>query len=126
MLIKVAGYGFILNKDSYIRNYWNVLDFIIVVTSIQTMFFGISFSVNSIRAIRVLRPLRTITKIKALKMIVRTLFAAIPLVFDSIIMLTTALFVFAILGTQLFNGALKKNCINISNGISNNVLCLND
>lgn len=124
--IKIFSYGFIWRKGSYLRDLWNILDFIIVVTSVLTLFFDLGFSVNSLRAIRVLRPLRTITKIKALKMIVRTLFAAIPLVVDSIIMLAGVVFVYAILGTQIFCGVLKRNCINIETGVDLKFLCSNN
>ena len=33
MLLKVIGMGFIIPKGAYLRDYWNILDFIIVVTS---------------------------------------------------------------------------------------------
>ena len=31
-LLKVIALGFVLHSDSYLRNGWNVLDFIVVVT----------------------------------------------------------------------------------------------
>lgn len=35
-LLKIIAYGFAFNgKDSYIRNSWNVLDFVIVVSSVS-------------------------------------------------------------------------------------------
>lgn len=30
MVIKICGLGFILNKNSYARDAWNILDFVIV------------------------------------------------------------------------------------------------
>ena len=34
-LLKVIAYGFMMNgKDSYLRNIWNLLDFIIVISSV--------------------------------------------------------------------------------------------
>lgn len=33
MLLKIIGMGFILNKGAYLRDYWNILDFVIVITS---------------------------------------------------------------------------------------------
>ena len=67
----------------------------------------LGFSVNSLRAIRVLRPLKTITKVKALKMIVSTLFYSFSLVMDSLYILLFVIVVFSIAGTQLFTGVLK-------------------
>jgi len=33
MTLKILGFGFILNKNAYLRDYWNVLDFIIVFSA---------------------------------------------------------------------------------------------
>jgi len=30
MLIKIFAHGFVLNKNSYLRSFWNVFDFIII------------------------------------------------------------------------------------------------
>jgi len=55
MILKVITYGFILNgKNSYILNYWNILDFIIVIFS----FIGIFFSSSEMKKIKILRVLR--------------------------------------------------------------------
>lgn len=106
-------YGFLFNEKAYLRDWWNLLDFVIVVTSLLPLFIDISFSVNSLRAIRVLRPLKTITKIKALKMIVSTLFYSFSLVMDSLYILLFVMIVFSIAGTQLFSGVMKNRCIEL-------------
>ncbi len=111
MTLKIVAFGFIFNKGAYLRDLWNVLDFIIVVTSLLPLFMTIGFSVNSLRAVRVLRPLKTITKVKALKMIVRTLFLSFSLVLDSLYILVFIMVIFAIAGCQLFGGSLKNRCI---------------
>jgi len=33
MLLKIMGMGFIMSKGSYLRDTWNILDFVIVITS---------------------------------------------------------------------------------------------
>ena len=75
--------GFILNKGSYLRDSWNILDFTIVITSFISAFSsgGGGGSLASLRALRILRPLRTISTIKALKDILITLFSAINVKF---------------------------------------------
>lgn len=104
MLIKVFSSGFVLGNGAYLRNSWNLLDFIVVVTSvIPLLSANIGFNITSLKAIRVLRPLRAITKFNSLKMIVKTLFAAMPLVFDSIMLLLLVILAFSVLGMQLFN-----------------------
>jgi hypothetical protein len=116
MCFKIMAYGFIFNQGAYLRDTWNILDFVIVVTSLMPLFMTVNFSVNSLRAIRVLRPLKTITKVKVLKMIVRTLFLSFSLVLDSLYILVFVIIVFAIAGTQLFGGDLKNNCIHLPTG----------
>ena len=32
MVVKIVADGFILHKDSYLRNPWNIMDFIVVVS----------------------------------------------------------------------------------------------
>ena len=33
MSLKIFGLGFYFNKNSYLKEYWNIIDFIIVVTA---------------------------------------------------------------------------------------------
>ena len=40
MVLKILGLGFIFGKNSYLKDSWNVLDFVIVVTSLMTVFGG--------------------------------------------------------------------------------------
>jgi hypothetical protein len=126
MVTKICAFGFILNKGSYLRDLWNILDFIIVLTSLLPLIISIGFSVNALRAIRVLRPLRTITKVKALKMIVKTLFNSFSLVMDSLCILFMVMGIFAIAGMQLFGGYLKYRCMVEATGVLSATLCQND
>jgi hypothetical protein len=123
MGLKILAYGFIFNPGSYLRDAWNILDFVIVVTSLLPFFITLSFSVNSLRAIRVLRPLKTITKVKVLKMIVKTLFLSFSLVLDSLYVLLFVMIIFAIAGLQLFSGVLKNRCIEEATGILSDTYC---
>ena len=82
MILKIMGLGFIMNKGSYLRDSWNVLDFLIVITSYIPIFIklqgqveevnsevgpqtdqGSSFDFSSLRTFRVMRPLKTISSI---------------------------------------------------------------
>lgn len=38
MIIKIMGLGFVFNEGSYLRDSWNTLDFVIVVSSYPTLF----------------------------------------------------------------------------------------
>lgn len=66
-VIKIIVMGFISGPRSYLKDPWNILDFIIVCFSILTWimeslnFMDISF-VRGFRALRALRPLRVVSK----------------------------------------------------------------
>lgn len=98
--LKILGLGFVFVKGSYLRDAWNILDFVIVASSFVPLIMGGGSGVNlsSLRSLRVLRPLRTISTIKALKKILQTLFAALPNLMNSIIILLFFYLVFAIAG----------------------------
>ena len=70
MVIKVIVYGFMLNgKDAYMKNGWNIMDFIIVTFSLISIAFSdIDLEVfKALRIMRVLRPLRMISRNPGLK-----------------------------------------------------------
>lgn len=80
-LLKIVAMGLLFNKDAYLRDSWNILDFTIVLTSFISAFSGSGGSnLASLRALRILRPLRTISTIKALKNILNTLFSAMNVI----------------------------------------------
>ena len=64
-LTKIVVLGFVFNgKQSYLRDYWSIIDFLTVVTSLASFFgpresTGLSFF-KVFRVIRFLRPLRII------------------------------------------------------------------
>ena len=73
-IMKILALGFISNgEESYLRNYWNTLDFIIVIISVRfflnsAQILSIVFedldlnALKAIRIFRVLRPLRLIAR----------------------------------------------------------------
>ena len=103
--------GFFFGKDAYIKDSWNILDFVIVVTSLMTLGTpeepaatsaeqedDSGFNVAAFRAFRVMRPLRTISSIKGLKVLMSALISAIPLLGDTLTILFGFFLTFAIAG----------------------------
>lgn len=81
-IVKIIALGFAFTgKTSYIRNPWNILDFVIVVSALLGAIAGdaikISF-IKSLRILKVLRPLRIIAKRPALKIAIISLGKSIP------------------------------------------------
>ncbi len=53
MSLKILGMGFLFNKKSYLRDRWNILDFIIVSTSLLTYAVGnTGVNLSSLRTLR--------------------------------------------------------------------------
>jgi hypothetical protein len=118
MAMKILGYGFILPKKSYLRDSWNILDFVIVISGYFSLVFsGGSANLKVLRSFRVLRPLRTISGIEGLKVLVSALLSALPLLRDTILVLLFFFIIFAIAGLQLWTGILKNRCINEKTGV---------
>jgi len=71
MLLKIFGLGFIFDKGAYLRDYWNFMDIIIVITSWIPIIVGVEGSNFTVfRTLRILRPLRTIKNIRSLRRII--------------------------------------------------------
>ena len=100
MCLKIIGLGFSFDKNAYLRDMWNILDFIIVFKAWLPRYIagGSSNNFSSLRVLRVLRPLRTISTIKSLRVILTSLFSAIRLLLDSMIVLLFFFLIFAIAG----------------------------
>jgi hypothetical protein len=72
-----------------------------------------------------MRPLRTITSIKGLKVLITALFAAMPLLRDTLLILMFFFVVFSIACLQLLAGVLKNRCVSIQTGAPHpdDILC---
>lgn len=120
MFLKIVGLGFVMDEKSYLRDSWNILDFIIVISSyIPKIVEATSAAaaehlhvhevgrkaessrqveLTALRSFRVMRPLRTISSIKGLKLIMASLFAAAPLLKGTLMILMFFFIIFAIAG----------------------------
>ena len=116
MVLKIVGLGFVFNKGAYLRDSWNILDFVIVVSAYLQLAISSGANLSVLRSFRVLRPLRTISGIEGLRVIVTALLKAISLLVDTAIILLFFFIIFAIAGLQLFGGILRQQCINIETG----------
>uniref|UniRef100_A0A8C2BPG3 Voltage-dependent L-type calcium channel subunit alpha n=1 Tax=Cyprinus carpio TaxID=7962 RepID=A0A8C2BPG3_CYPCA len=104
IVLKMTTYGAFLHKGAFCRNYFNLLDLLVVGVSLVS--FGIQSSAISVvkilRVLRVLRPLRAINRAKGLKHVVQCVFVAIRTIGNIMIVTTLLQFMFACIGVQLF------------------------
>lgn len=118
MVMKIVGLGFVFNKGAYLRDNWNVLDFIIVMSAYLQLMVSSGANLSVLRSFRVLRPLRTISGIEGLRVIVTALLKAVTLLVDTAIILLFFFIIFAIAGLQLFGGVLRQQCVSIETGLT--------
>ncbi|GFY44051.1 voltage-dependent calcium channel type D subunit alpha-1, partial [Trichonephila inaurata madagascariensis] len=113
-VMKIIAYGFILHPGAYLRNTWNLLDFIIVVIGVvSTALSNLmkdGFDVKALRAFRVLRPLRLVSGVPSLQVVLNSILKAmIPLLHIALLVIFVII-IYAIIGLELFSGKMHKTC----------------
>ena len=116
--MKIIAMGFIIHKNSYLRDTWNGLDFIVIVVGIVEEIkrysdpYGDSKSsgMKSLRTLRVLRPLRSINAFPSMKRLIGSLLSSLPSLANAVVFMFFIFLLFGILGIQSFQGALYFRC----------------
>ena len=111
MIVKVVSCGFCLHPGSYIREPWNVLDFIVVVSALLSYLMqavtssntNLSF-IKALRVLRVLRPLKAVNKIPQLKSLINCLINSLFNVYNILLVYMLFHVIYACMGVQLFAG----------------------
>ncbi|KAG5837855.1 hypothetical protein ANANG_G00217460 [Anguilla anguilla] len=110
ILLKMTVHGAFLHQGSFCRNWFNLLDLLVVSVSLVSFFLHSSTIsvVKILRVLRVLRPLRAINRAKGLKHVVQCVFVAIRTIGNIMIVTTLLQFMFACIGVQLFKGKFYR------------------
>lgn len=106
--IKIIASGFLINgENSYLRNGWNFIDFVVVITStLSLVISGYRLKIIKIfRLLRVMRPLRVISRNKGLKIGIQALFMAIPSLFNVLIISLMFFLICGVIGVNYFKGS---------------------
>lgn len=119
--LKIVCMGFCIGKYSYLQDPWNVLDFAVVLSGWIVTFLN-SSSINIVRTIRILRPVRTFNSVPEMKTLIISIFRALPLLFDIFLVFIFCLFVFSLIGIQIYGGTFTQRCYT-SAGILTEKLC---
>ena len=108
-VMKCVSFGFIQDKNSYLRESWSQLDFFIVVTSlIDACFQNLDIAIIKIlRLLRILRPLRFISHNSSMKTVVIALLDSMSGLFNVGIVVIAIFLMFSILGVNLFAGKVR-------------------
>nr|XP_021334061.1 voltage-dependent R-type calcium channel subunit alpha-1E isoform X3 [Danio rerio] len=111
--IKIIALGFVFHKGSYLRNGWNVMDFIVVSSGILATagaHMNISLDLRTLRAVRVLRPLKLVSGIPSLQIVLKSIMKAMVPLLQIGLLLFFAILMFAIIGLEFYSGKLHKQC----------------
>uniref|UniRef100_A0A8C9SZ50 Voltage-dependent N-type calcium channel subunit alpha n=1 Tax=Scleropages formosus TaxID=113540 RepID=A0A8C9SZ50_SCLFO len=110
--IKIIALGFAFHKGSYLRNGWNVMDFVVVLTGILAT-VGSDFDLRTLRAVRVLRPLKLVSGIPSLQVVLKSIMKAMVPLLQIGLLLFFAIVMFAIIGVEFYMGKFHYTCFRI-------------
>ncbi|XP_077579736.1 voltage-dependent R-type calcium channel subunit alpha-1E [Stigmatopora nigra] len=111
--IKLVALGFVFHKGSYLRNGWNVMDFIVVLSGILATagaHMNIPVDLRTLRAVRVLRPLKLVSGIPSLQIVLKSIMKAMIPLLQIGLLLFFAILMFAIIGLEFYSGKLHHTC----------------
>ena len=106
-IINIILLGFVLNgATSYLRDSWNILDFLIVIFSLFNIAAaGVDLGIIKLfRMLRVLRPLRVLKRNLGMKIQVISLLNSIPGIMNLLVISMLLLMLFGIQGVNFFAG----------------------
>nr|AEJ87268.1 voltage operated calcium channel Cav1B [Dugesia japonica] len=113
-VLKILAFGFIMHPGAYLRNGWNLLDFLIVIIGlISTVLSKMSEGgpdVKALRAFRVLRPLRLVSGLPSLQVVMNSIMRAMVPLFHIALLALFVIIIYAIIGLELFSGKLHSTC----------------
>ncbi|XP_025112114.1 voltage-dependent calcium channel type A subunit alpha-1-like isoform X8 [Pomacea canaliculata] len=111
--LKIVALGFVLHKGSYLRNVWNIMDFIVVVTGFLDYMLE-SLNQPFIRSLRILRPLKLVTGFQSLQVVLKSIIRAMAPLLQVCLLVLFAIVVFAIIGLEFYVGAFHTACFKMN------------
>ena len=108
MTLKMFALGVFSRPTAYFRSSFNILDFVVVTTSLVSLVAGSGGggAVRSLRLLRIMRPLRSIRRLPGLRLVIMTVISAIPAVSYVVLLGVVSMSIFALLGMELFMGKM--------------------
>jgi hypothetical protein len=118
MALKVLAFGWLGTGPSgarvgYLADPWNWMDGLIVLVGFVFYSRDITSStstISALRTVRVLRPLKNLNSVPSMRLVVKSVLAALPSLANVIILLLFSLLLVAIVGLMLWPGVLAGQC----------------
>ncbi|CAB1452635.1 unnamed protein product [Pleuronectes platessa] len=121
--LKIVAYGLFFHEGAYLRNCWNILDFVIVFMGLFTFALdtihmivdipvekGGGFDMKALRAFRVLRPLRLVSGVPSLQVVMNSILKAMLPLLHIALLVFLLVTIYAIMGLELFKCKMHKTC----------------
>ena len=107
---KILAMGLFTHENAYLRDPWNWIDFLVVVSGLLEMSLGEGSGFKALRIFRVLRPLKSINQFPAMRRLVSSLLASLSNLANAVLFMVFIFVLFGILGVQLFSGTFYRRC----------------
>ena len=110
-LTRIVALGFAGGKDSYLRNSWNQLDFLLLVLNYAAIAVSGTIGMEALKP-TVFRCLRAIRPVKRMRFFVgmRAIVSFMPYILNVGSFMVFFMTIYAVLGIQLFGGMLTRSC----------------
>eukprot|EP00057_Strongylocentrotus_purpuratus_P015657 XP_011670131.1 PREDICTED: voltage dependent calcium channel L-type isoform X4 [Strongylocentrotus purpuratus] len=115
-LLKICAQGFLFHPGAYLRNGWNILDFLIVAVGVISTILSLrnventNFDVKALRAFRVFRPLRLVSGVPSLQVVLNSIFRAMVPLLHIALLVIFVIIIYAVIGLELFMEYMHKTC----------------
>nr|CAH8840092.1 unnamed protein product [Trichobilharzia regenti] len=113
-LLKIVALGFLFHRKAYLRNIWNIMDFIVVVTGLLAYILP-NLNQPAVRALRVLRPLKLVTGFESLQIVLKSIIRAMAPLLQISLLVLFAIIIFAIIGLEFYSGGFHMTCFDLYN-----------
>uniref|UniRef100_A0A8C8I3Q0 Voltage-dependent L-type calcium channel subunit alpha n=1 Tax=Oncorhynchus tshawytscha TaxID=74940 RepID=A0A8C8I3Q0_ONCTS len=113
--LKIVAYGFLFHENAYLRNCWNILDFVCVSVGLfavigDSITYISGFDMKALRAFRVLRPLRLVSGVPSLQVVMNSILKSMLPLFHISLLVFFMVTIYAIVGLELFKCKMHKTC----------------
>jgi len=108
MVCRIISLGLVTEKTAYLRSSWNMLDFVVVMSIwagavlwlVSDADGGDETNISYLRTARALRPLRSLRFFTGIKKIMASLYDAIPMVLNVVLLIGFFFLAFSAIGEQ--------------------------
>ena len=97
-VLKIGAYGFVKHPNSYLRDGWNWIDFLVVIISLMELSLSGVVKLRSLRTFRVLRPLKSIKALPSMRKLLSALVSSLPNLSYAILFMIVIFLLFSLLG----------------------------